>query len=162
MRRPRASFGRRRAGTGQGNQSQRDGTRGCLQRASRPWLGRMAGSGSRERRGRRGNRQKGFRSLFQGRAIVAADSWHAGDGYQEHCASRWKVLRPGIFIRLIAKHVLPAVRAIGQVLNLTSPFEVERGSRKLPASGIPDSAGSIEPLLAYRRSIGDHGAGAVA
>ena len=90
-----------------------------------------------------------------------------------------EVLRPGIFsfwqndgpiskedrlnnIRLIAKHVLPAVREIGKELNLTSPFDVEPGSRKLPASGKPESVGSIEPLLAYRRSLGDQRAGAVA
>ena len=69
-----------------------------------------------------------------------------------------EVLRPGVFfwqndgpiseedrlnnIRLIATHILPAVRAIGRELNLTSPFEVEP-ARRLPASG--KSVGSIEP-----------------
>jgi alkanesulfonate monooxygenase SsuD/methylene tetrahydromethanopterin reductase-like flavin-dependent oxidoreductase (luciferase family) len=88
-----------------------------------------------------------------------------------------ETLRPGIFsfwqndgpiskedrlnnIRLIAKHVMPAVREIGQELNLTSPFEVTPGARKLPASGKPDSVGSIEPLLAYRHNLGDHSVGA--
>ncbi|HXW85242.1 MAG TPA: LLM class flavin-dependent oxidoreductase [Candidatus Binataceae bacterium] len=82
-----------------------------------------------------------------------------------------EVLRPGIFafwqndgpiskedrinnIRLIAKEVLPAVRQIGRELNLTSPFEVAPGSRKLPASGKPDSVGSLEPLRRYRETEG--------
>ena len=90
-----------------------------------------------------------------------------------------EVLRPGIFsfwqndgpiskedrlnnIRMIAKHVLPAVREMGKELNLTSSFEVQPGSRKLPASGKPETVGSLEPLLKYRRDLGDHRAGAVA
>jgi len=90
-----------------------------------------------------------------------------------------ETLRPGIFsfwqndgpiskddrlnnIRLIAKHVMPAVREIGKELNLTSPFEVTPGTRKLPASGQPESVGSIEPLLAYRHHLGDHSVGASA
>jgi alkanesulfonate monooxygenase SsuD/methylene tetrahydromethanopterin reductase-like flavin-dependent oxidoreductase (luciferase family) len=81
-------------------------------------------------------------------------------------------LRPGIFafwqndgpiskeerlnnIRLIAKEVLPAVRQIGKELNLTSPFEVAPGSRPLPASGQPESVGSIEPLLRFREREGE-------
>ena len=81
-------------------------------------------------------------------------------------------LRPGIFafwqndgpiskedrlnnIKLIAKEVLPAVRQIGKELNLTSPFEVAPGSRPLPASGEPESVGSIEPLLRFREREGE-------
>jgi alkanesulfonate monooxygenase SsuD/methylene tetrahydromethanopterin reductase-like flavin-dependent oxidoreductase (luciferase family) len=81
-------------------------------------------------------------------------------------------LRPGIFafwqndgpiskedrlnnIKLIAKEVLPAVRQIGKELNLTSPFEVAPGSRPLPASGKPESVGSIEPLLRFREHQGE-------
>jgi len=87
-------------------------------------------------------------------------------------------LRPGIFafwqndgpiskedrlnnIKLIAKEVLPAVRQIGKELNLTSPFEVAPGSRPLPASGEPESVGSIEPLLRFREHEGER-AGAAA
>lgn len=89
------------------------------------------------------------------------------------------VLRPGIFsfwqndgpiskedrlnnIRMIAEHVLPAVREMGKEFNLTSPFDVTPGSRKLPSSGKPESVGSLEPLAKYRRDMGDHRAGAVA
>jgi alkanesulfonate monooxygenase SsuD/methylene tetrahydromethanopterin reductase-like flavin-dependent oxidoreductase (luciferase family) len=82
-----------------------------------------------------------------------------------------EVLRPGIFafwqndgpiskeyrinnIKLLAKEVMPAVRQIGKELNLTSPFEVAPGSRPLPASGKPESVGSLEPLLRYREREG--------
>jgi hypothetical protein len=74
-----------------------------------------------------------------------------------------EVLRPGIFgfwqndgpisaearttnIRLIAEEVLPATREIGKELGLQSPFDVQPGSRKLPASGVPESVGSLAPL----------------
>src|SRR5262249_1732921 len=74
-----------------------------------------------------------------------------------------EVLRPGIFgfcqtdgpisaearttnIRLIAEEVLPATREIGKELGLVSPFDVPPGSRKLPASGVPESVGSLAPL----------------
>ena len=84
-----------------------------------------------------------------------------------------EVLRPGIFafwqndgpiskedrlnnIKLLAKEVLPAVREIGKELNLTSPFEVTPGSRPLPASGKPESVGSLEPLLRFRETEGAH------
>ena len=73
-------------------------------------------------------------------------------------------LRPGIFffwqndgpittakiginnIRLLGNEVVPAVREMGKELDLKSPFEVQPGSRPLPASGKPDSIGSLEPL----------------
>ena len=74
-----------------------------------------------------------------------------------------EVLRPGIFgfwqndgpisgeartqnIRMIAEEVMPAAREIAKELGLVSPFDVKPGSRKLPASGIPDSVGSLAPL----------------
>ncbi len=74
-----------------------------------------------------------------------------------------EVLRPGIFafwqndgpiskedrlnnIRLIATEVMPAVREIGKELDLKSPFELKPGSRALPASGVPESVGSLAPL----------------
>jgi alkanesulfonate monooxygenase SsuD/methylene tetrahydromethanopterin reductase-like flavin-dependent oxidoreductase (luciferase family) len=74
-----------------------------------------------------------------------------------------EVLRPGIFafwqndgpiskedrlnnIRLIATEVMPAVREIGKELDLKSPFEVKPGSRPLPASGVPESVGSLAAL----------------
>jgi hypothetical protein len=74
-----------------------------------------------------------------------------------------EVLRPGIFgfwqndgpisaearttnIRLLAQEVVPATREIAKELGLVSPFDVEPGSRKLPASGIPESIGSLAPL----------------
>jgi len=40
-------------------------------------------------------------------------------------------------------------------LNLTSPFEVAPGSRPLPASGKPESVGSLEPLLRFRERQGE-------
>jgi|HubBroStandDraft_1064217.scaffolds.fasta_scaffold28833_1 alkanesulfonate monooxygenase SsuD/methylene tetrahydromethanopterin reductase-like flavin-dependent oxidoreductase (luciferase family) len=74
-----------------------------------------------------------------------------------------EVLRPGIFafwqndgpistedrlnnIRLIATEVMPAVREMGKELELVSPFEVKPGSRPLPASGVPESVGSVAAL----------------
>jgi alkanesulfonate monooxygenase SsuD/methylene tetrahydromethanopterin reductase-like flavin-dependent oxidoreductase (luciferase family) len=76
-----------------------------------------------------------------------------------------EVLRPGIFgfwqndgpissearmtnIRLLATEVVPAVREMSKELGLVSPFEVAPGSRPLPASGKPESWGSLEPLRA--------------
>ena len=40
-------------------------------------------------------------------------------------------------------------------LNLTSPFEIAPGSRPLPASGKPESVGSLEPLLRFRERQGE-------
>ena len=74
-----------------------------------------------------------------------------------------EVLRPGIFgfwqndgpisaqdrinnIKLIASEVMPATREIAKELGLVSPFDVAPGSRKLPASGVPESVGSMAPL----------------
>ncbi len=74
-----------------------------------------------------------------------------------------EVLRPGIFgfwqndgpisaenrinnIKMIATEVMPATREIAKELGLVSPFDVVPGSRKLPASGVPDSVGSMAPL----------------
>ncbi len=74
-----------------------------------------------------------------------------------------EVLRPGIFgfwqndgpissearltnMRMIANEVMPATREIAKELGLVSPFDVKPGSRKLPASGIPESVGSLAPL----------------
>ncbi len=74
-----------------------------------------------------------------------------------------EVLRPGIFgfwqndgpisgeartqnIRMIAEEVMPATREIAKELGIVSPFDVKPGSRKLPASGIPESVGSLAPL----------------
>jgi alkanesulfonate monooxygenase SsuD/methylene tetrahydromethanopterin reductase-like flavin-dependent oxidoreductase (luciferase family) len=74
-----------------------------------------------------------------------------------------EVLRPGVFgfwqndgpisakdrttsMRLIATEVLPAVREMGKELDLVSPFERTPGQRKLPATGVPESVGSIEAL----------------
>jgi hypothetical protein len=74
-----------------------------------------------------------------------------------------EVLRPGIFafwqndgpiskedrlnnIRLIATEVMPAIREIGKELELTSPFEVQPGSRRLNAGEQPLSVGSLERL----------------
>ena len=73
------------------------------------------------------------------------------------------VLRPGIFgfwqndgpisaadrvmnMRLIATEVMPATREIANELGLVSPFDVKPGSRPLPASGVPESVGSLAPL----------------
>ena len=78
-----------------------------------------------------------------------------------------EVLRPGIFIfwqndgpitrqdrqnniRLLGHEVVPAVREMGKELGLQSPFEVEPGSRPLPASGVPESIGSLEALTAWQ------------
>jgi alkanesulfonate monooxygenase SsuD/methylene tetrahydromethanopterin reductase-like flavin-dependent oxidoreductase (luciferase family) len=78
-----------------------------------------------------------------------------------------EVLRPGIFgfwqndgpiskedrlssMRLIAEEVVPATREIAKELELCSPFEVKPGSRPLPASGRPESVGSLEPLAAAK------------
>ncbi len=74
-----------------------------------------------------------------------------------------EVLRPGIFgfwqndgpistadrvnnIKMIANEVMPATREIADELGLCSPFDVKPGSRKLPASGVPESVGSLAPL----------------
>jgi hypothetical protein len=74
-----------------------------------------------------------------------------------------EVLRPGVFgfwqndgpisaearttsMKLIATEVMPAVREMGKELGLDSPFEREPGKRPLPATGIPESVGSIEAL----------------
>jgi hypothetical protein len=74
-----------------------------------------------------------------------------------------EVLRPGIFgfwqndgpissearltnMRMIANEVMPATREIAKELGLVSPFDVKPGSRKLPASGIPESIASLAPL----------------
>ncbi|MDO8434344.1 MAG: LLM class flavin-dependent oxidoreductase [Candidatus Binatus sp.] len=74
-----------------------------------------------------------------------------------------EVLRPGIFgfwqndgpisaadrvmnMRLIANEVMPATREIANELGLVSPFDVKPGSRPLPASGVPESVGSLAPL----------------
>jgi alkanesulfonate monooxygenase SsuD/methylene tetrahydromethanopterin reductase-like flavin-dependent oxidoreductase (luciferase family) len=74
-----------------------------------------------------------------------------------------EVLRPGIFgvwqndgpisaearttsMKMIAKEVLPAVREIAKELDLVSPFERTPGQRKLPATGVPESVGSMAPL----------------
>ena len=74
-----------------------------------------------------------------------------------------EVLRPGIFgfwqndgpisaedrvnnIRMIANEVMPATREIAKELRLVSPFDVKPGSRPLPASGVPESVGSLAPL----------------
>jgi alkanesulfonate monooxygenase SsuD/methylene tetrahydromethanopterin reductase-like flavin-dependent oxidoreductase (luciferase family) len=74
-----------------------------------------------------------------------------------------EVLRPGIFgfwqndgpisaqdrinnIKMIATEVMPATREIAKELGLVSPFDVKPGSRKLPASGVPESVGSMAPL----------------
>jgi hypothetical protein len=48
-------------------------------------------------------------------------------------------------IRLIATEVAPAVREIGKELGLTSPFEVQPGSRPLKGDK-PQSVGSLEAL----------------
>jgi hypothetical protein len=77
-----------------------------------------------------------------------------------------EVLRPGVFgfwqndgpisakdrttsMRLIANEVLPAVREMGKELDLVSPFERAPGQRKLPATGISESVGSLEALTSY-------------
>jgi alkanesulfonate monooxygenase SsuD/methylene tetrahydromethanopterin reductase-like flavin-dependent oxidoreductase (luciferase family) len=74
-----------------------------------------------------------------------------------------EVLRPGIFIfwqndgpitredrlnniKMIGTEVMPAVREMGKELGLQSPFEVQPGLRPLPASGKPESVGSLEAL----------------
>jgi alkanesulfonate monooxygenase SsuD/methylene tetrahydromethanopterin reductase-like flavin-dependent oxidoreductase (luciferase family) len=76
-------------------------------------------------------------------------------------------LRPGIFIlwqndgpitrkdrennlKLLSAEVMPAVREFGKEFNLTSPFEVKPGSRKLASHGKPESVGSAEPWDAWR------------
>ena len=77
-----------------------------------------------------------------------------------------EVLRPGAFIlwqndgpisreqrvnslKLIGAEVMPALREFGKELGLTSAFEVKPGSRPLPASGKPESVGSLEPLRSF-------------
>jgi alkanesulfonate monooxygenase SsuD/methylene tetrahydromethanopterin reductase-like flavin-dependent oxidoreductase (luciferase family) len=76
------------------------------------------------------------------------------------------VLRPGAFIlwqndgpisreqrvnslKLIGAEVMPALREFGKELGLSSAFEVKPGSRPLPASGKPESVGSLEPLRSF-------------
>jgi hypothetical protein len=39
--------------------------------------------------------------------------------------------------------VVPALREIGKELDLTSPFEVKPGTRKLPPSGKYDPVGNV-------------------
>jgi len=82
-------------------------------------------------------------------------------------------LRPGIFIfwqndgpitredrlnniKMIGTEVMPAVREMGKELGLQSPFEVQPGLRPLPASGKPESVGSLEerrPRQEFRRRL---------
>jgi alkanesulfonate monooxygenase SsuD/methylene tetrahydromethanopterin reductase-like flavin-dependent oxidoreductase (luciferase family) len=70
-----------------------------------------------------------------------------------------EVLRPGIFsfwldgpipledrrkcVKLLGEEVVPALREIGKELDLTSPFEVKPGTRKLPPSGKYDPVGNV-------------------
>ena len=51
-------------------------------------------------------------------------------------------------MRLIAQEVIPALRDYGKQLGLTDPFEVQPGSRKLPATGKPEPVAHAEALTA--------------
>ncbi|MGH7985134.1 MAG: LLM class flavin-dependent oxidoreductase [Candidatus Binataceae bacterium] len=75
-----------------------------------------------------------------------------------------EVLRPGIFsfwldgpapiadrkrcVQLLGQEVMPALREIAKELELTSPFEVTPGTRKLPTSGNYEPVGNASILEA--------------
>ncbi|MGH8013618.1 MAG: hypothetical protein ACREQ4_14070, partial [Candidatus Binataceae bacterium] len=51
-------------------------------------------------------------------------------------------------VRLLGQEVVPALREIAKELELTSPFEVTPGTRKLPSSGNYEPVGNATMLEA--------------